>query len=214
MIPILITTATSGLDERVQKALAKLGQPVVHYVEERKAFHPEAEKNRCINIARGRTQALALALKRHKKAEHFLFLDADVVPPSDIFERFNEVADDDLVLGAWWRTRFGGTYVGGWWNDGEVRLFNTVQRRTRLTPTHFLSLGCTLVPRRFLVAKDGNPHEFGAGIDQFVRDRAGRFYHIADSGAFSRHVTSLGGRMCLDASVIAQHLSENEPITY
>lgn len=213
MIPIVLTSPTDEIDSRVREAVQALGQPVAHFVEERKAYHPEPEKNRVINIARGRTEALKMALK-HKRAKHFLFIDADIVPPADIFERFDEVADDEKVIGAWWRTRFGGMYVGGWWDDGIVKMFGTVQRRARLTETHFLSLGCTLVPRRYLVEEDGEAHLFSPGIDRFVRDRAGKLFHIADSGAFSRHVARLGGRMFLDAAVIAQHISENQKITY
>jgi cellulose synthase/poly-beta-1,6-N-acetylglucosamine synthase-like glycosyltransferase len=213
-IPIVVVSEQVKLEERVEKAVMALDQPVVRHVEERKIYHAEPEKNRGLNIAKARTAGLATALRRHPKAEYFLFLDSDIVPPADWYDRIEEVANQNHVIGGWWRTRFGGFFVGGFWDEGVVRMFRTVQRRTRLTETHFLSLGCTLVPRRFLEREDGAPHEFGAGIDKFVRDRNGRLYHIADSGEFSLHVAAMGGRMFLDAEIVAEHLSENQPIEY
>jgi hypothetical protein len=209
MIPIIITSPTGKLDDRVREVLKALDQPVIHHVKEREAWDPIPERNRVINIARGRTEALRQAMKAHRKAEHFLFLDADIVPPLDIFDRFNEVADDNRILGAWWKSRFGGTYVGGYWRDGVVSLFSTILCGHRVQETHLVSLGCTLVPRRFVVE-----HEFDPGIDSFVRNRAGQLFQIADSGAFSRHVTKQGGRMYLDSRVVAKHLSEGEEIEY
>jgi hypothetical protein len=83
VIPILIASEGPHLDPRVLDAVARLGQPVVHFWQERQALHPEPEKNRCVNIAQARTEVLKMALKRHKKAQRFLFLDADIVPPAD-----------------------------------------------------------------------------------------------------------------------------------
>jgi hypothetical protein len=111
------------------------------------------------------------------------------------------------------RIRFGGKYVGGFWRGETVDLFNVILRRNRLTRTDLVSLGCTLVPRRFLVSDDGEPHTFNPGIDQFVTS-GGALCHIADSGAFSLHVSALSGRMFLDAAVVAEHLSEGKPIAY
>jgi hypothetical protein len=214
MIPIVIVSETPKLDPRVEAAMIALEQPIVHFWEERKAYHCEREKNRCVNIAKARTAGLAEAVRRYKKATHFLFLDSDIIPPADILERFGEWSNEDMLLGAWWKTRFGNKYVGGHWYGGVVKLFNVIHRRSRLTETHLISLGCSLVPRRYLVNSAGDLHVFDPGIDTFVQNREGKVFHIADSGAFSLHVKNLRGRMYLDSRVIAEHLSEGKPIVY
>jgi glycosyltransferase involved in cell wall biosynthesis len=208
-IPVVMVSERALISDRVRESVERLGQPFVHFVRERKAYDKDKERNRILNIAAARTIAFAQALHEHPEAEYFLTVDSDIVVPPDILERFLEVADGVNVFSAWWRTRFGESYVGGSMRGRVLELFSEVKRDPRLTQTDFVSLGCALVPRFYV---DG--HFFEPGVRQLVKDRRGNVFCIADSGAFSMWVSFLGGKMFLDSCVVAEHLSLHCGIEY
>lgn len=209
-VPIVIISPNGELDLKVQSAIAALGEPVVLHVEERKSYHEDQEKNRCINIAKARTAAAKKALEDYPEAEYLFFLDSDVVPPADAIRRLGEWTLKPLAVGGWFPARNGDKWVGGRWvADHTFELFNCVHRRSRLTETHLLSLGCTLLSRELV-----EWHCFDPGIDVYCRNKAGDEFIVADSGAFSECLIQKNVRMFLDAAVVCEHLSVGQQIKY
>lgn len=230
VIPIVMTKRPGPLAEPLREFLRAEGQPVVlHEAERLMGLHPEAEKNRCLNIARGRTEAFRRALREWPAARFFFSLDADLVPEVGAVGRLRaalEGLDADaplrsrLCVGGWFEGKLGGWIGGRYREAGPERLlwreceFGKVRNgsfahftawQPGLTETDLLSLGCTLVPRELVAGV-----EFEAGIDRYVRLVNGRMVHLADSGAFSARVQTSGGRLFLCGDVVARHLAARE----
>lgn len=194
---IVTVSQEENLHPEVEVAQRKLGVSRLHHVAPRATLHEEPEKNRCINIAKARNTARDLALRY--RAEQYLFLDSDVVPPPNTVEALSATGCE--AVGGWFPTRSGKEWVGGFWLRQNVfKLYKDVL--AGLTITDLLSLGCALISRRILERV-----RFRAGIDRFVQNERGEWFHIADSGEFSRSLHSMGVPAYLDGNVVCKHLN-------
>ena len=196
-IPILITTPDRQIDPEVASWLWLHDNPVVHFSQPRFQSCQEEHKNRCVNIAAGRSAAMFIGLKEYPLADYFFFLDADVKPPLGAIQTLYR--HQLPAVGGWFEARHGG-WIGGRNTKEGFKLFE--ETLPGLTPTCLLSLGCTLVHRDFL----GEP--FDPGIDAFVKMANGSLCHLADSGAFSKRMTDEGHCLYLDGDVVASHQSK------
>lgn len=212
MVPIVMVKEPGPLPAEVAGWVRGTGMPLVLHESEREALNEQPERNRCLNIARARTEAFRKACGEYPGAEYFFSLDADVVPPAGALARL--AGNMDLMrmacplswgaLGGWFPAKRGGVWTGGRYvADHEFRHFPAPQ--AGFCETDLLSLGCTLVRRKLVEG-----HVFDAGIDRVVRNGAGEWCQLADSGAFSNRLNAMGVRMFLDGGVIARHLCVQE----
>jgi len=193
-IPILITTPDGKLAPETEAWLRLHDNPVIHHALPRFESVKGFDRNRCVNIAAGRTGAMMMGLEMFPMADYFFFLDSDVKPPIGAIGTLHRHCLS--AVGGWIPARFGG-WIGGRGTDSGFELFQ--RPLPGLTPTHLLSLGCTLVHRDYL----GEP--FDPGIEGYVQMKDGRMCHLADSGAFSVKMAKAEVTLFLDGDVVASH---------
>lgn len=194
-VAIVMTSQEKDLHPLVEEFLPK-GVPVVRHVAERQFYHPDAMANRCINIAKGRTEALREA--QLLKPDWYFFLDDDVVPPEGTIEKL--MALNLSVVGGWIPARFSGFIGGRMIGAGVFEHFQEVLDYD-IYPTDLISLGCTLVRASLIEG-----HIFNSGTDAMCLDTKGNVYLIADSGAFSRFLKRRNVIPYLYGGIVCQHL--------
>ncbi|HYE32112.1 MAG TPA: hypothetical protein VEH27_11835 [Methylomirabilota bacterium] len=196
VVPVVITSRSHELDRRVTAAVSALGQPVIHHVAPRRNLDPIPEFNRLLNIAEARTEAKTRALGEHP-SEFFLFLDADIVPPTTTIEALLHAQAP--VVGGWFKCDaerwVGGTFI----SEFVFRYFRDV--RPGLTRSDLLSLGCCLVHRSIL-----EDYTFEAGLRRCCVDESGRLFVAGDGLMFTNHVKEFGLEPALCGEVVCTHL--------
>jgi hypothetical protein len=155
-------------------------------------------KNKNLNCARNRNLARELALRHN--ADHFLFLDDDIVLPTGAIA--NLLSHQKPIIGGWFPILNSDRWVGGRW-VADNTFYNFRRPERSVVRTDLVPLGCCLMNRAVL-----EQIEFEGGIDrECVEAGCGQRALLGECLAFSNRAADLGWPLYLDGAIICEHLA-------
>jgi hypothetical protein len=150
-----------------------------------------------LNCAENRESARKMALAH--SADQFLFVDSDIILPSNALEEFMKQSQFD-VQGGWYKVRNSDRYAGGRWvKDNVFSNFKKIQKS--LVLTDLVGLGCAFISRLVLEAVT-----IKHGTDVVAKTEAGETMIVGECGVLGDDIAKLGFSMYMNGSVVCGHL--------
>lgn len=170
-----------------------------------------------LNCSYNRNYARQMALA--SDAEAFLFVDSDIVLPSNAISSFvKQVCDakpsssimtppgmtvsssEKHIIGGWYKVMNDTRYVAGRW-VADNTFINFYIPEQSLVRTDVIGLGCAFITRKALI-----DIEFEHGIDIVAKYANGDDICLGECGAFGNRAAEKGYEMYMDGSVICEHI--------
>lgn len=199
---LIVVPTKDGMENEAYKAV--LSQDFSDYgvlvsVRRQEKLHDDPEKSRVLNIVRNRNHARAMALA--SDAEWFLWVDTDVVIPTNTITEF--LKHGKKLMGGWYKKIVGEDWVSGKWVTKDV-FYCFTEPQKEVARVDMGGLGCAMVHRSVL-----EKLSFDGAIDTYSKDVHGRVCFLGECIVFCREADKLGSPMHMIPSVICKHLPVN-----
>jgi hypothetical protein len=162
--------------------------------------HPVVKLYKNCSYNREYARKMALA----SDAQGFVFLDSDVVMPTDALASFVLQAeyshDRKHIIGSWCPIRKDGRWAGGKWIADNV-FMNLTCPEPSLIKVDMTGMGCTYFSREVL-----QKIHFTHGTDKYYFDPNGQARFVGECLEYCNLANDLGYNIYMDGNIICEHL--------